>query len=164
MFAERPILRFNAPMSPRVIKLPLPGGDRRHFSRELQRVERLHADLVQRTADAFLVADAHLATAHWLSCEVWNARQFIGGDIVPSPTIADAIHGGCELLEVRCKKCRRGDSVDLTDVVWPRDNPVHMLDRALGCRQCKTERRVDFRPDLSLCGCTKRRARHRDRG
>lgn len=82
---------------------------------------------------------------------------------VPSPTIADAIHGGCELFEVRCKKCGRGDSVDLTDVVWPRDNPVHTLDRALGCRQCKTERRADLRPDPSLCGCTNRRTQHRDR-
>jgi hypothetical protein len=61
------------------------------------------------------------------------------------------------------KKCGRGDSVDLTDVVWPRDNPVHTLDRALGFRQCKTERRADFRPDLSLCGCTNRRTQHRDR-
>ena len=135
-------------MSPRVIKLPLSGGDRKHFSRELQRVERLHADLVQHTADAFTVADAHFATAHRLACEEWNARQFIGGDAAPSPTIADAIHGGCELLEVRCKKCGHGDSVNLSDVVWPRDNPVHTLDRALGCRQCKTEGRTKSRPDL----------------
>ena len=42
-------------MSPRVSKLPLPGGDRKHFCRELQRVERLHADLVKQTA-AFVVA------------------------------------------------------------------------------------------------------------
>ena len=60
----------------------------------MQRVERLHADLVKRTADAFAVADAHLDTAHRLACEEWNARQFIGGDAAPSPTIADAIHGG----------------------------------------------------------------------
>ena len=92
-------------MSPRVIKLPLSGGDRKHFTRELQRVERLHADLVKQTAAAFMVADAHLATAYRLSCDEWNARQFIGGDAAPSPTIANAIHGGCVLMEVRCKKC-----------------------------------------------------------
>jgi hypothetical protein len=28
-------------------------------------------------------------------------RQFIGGPAEPSPRIADAIAGGCELLEVR---------------------------------------------------------------
>jgi hypothetical protein len=29
-----------------------------------------------------------------------SARQFLGGPDKPSPSIADALHGGCELLEV----------------------------------------------------------------
>ena len=135
-------------MSPRVKKLPFSGSDRKHFSRELQRVERLHTYLVKRTAAAFTVADAHLTIAYRLSCEEWTARQFIGGDAAPSPTIANAIHGGCELLEVRCKACGHGDHVNLTEVVWPRDNAVHTLERALGCRQCKVEGRKRSRPDL----------------
>ena len=80
-----------------------------------------------------MVADADLVTAYRLFCEEWSARQFIGGDAAPSPTIANALHGGCVLMEVRCNKCGHSDHVDLTDEVWPRDKVVHTLERALGC-------------------------------
>jgi hypothetical protein len=133
---------------PRVIQLPMSGRDRRHYTRELARVEHLHSTLVRQTEDAFRAADDQLRRAHFLSCEEWNARQFIGGPAEPSPTIAAAIHAGIEMLEVRCKRCGHSDLVDLTLVVWPRGNQVHTLERALGCRSCKTEGRPKSRPDL----------------
>ena len=45
-------------------------------------------------------ADRALAEAHRLDCEVWTARPFLGGPDKPSPSIADALHGDCELLKV----------------------------------------------------------------
>ena len=123
-------------------------NNREHDVRELARVEQLHGTLVRQTEDAFRAADDQLRRAHFLSCEEWNARQFIGGPADPSPTIADAIHGGVEMLEVRCKRCGHTDLVDLTLVVWPRDNQVHTLERALGCRPCKSEGRKKSRPEL----------------
>ena len=65
-------------MSPRVIQMPLSGGDRKHYVRE--RVEELHRGLVRKAAAAYATADDHLRLAHYTACEEWNARQFIGGN------------------------------------------------------------------------------------
>jgi len=100
---------------------------------------------VRQVADAHAAADAQLRQAHFLSCEEWNARQFIGGDAAPSPTIADAIHGGVEMLEVRCRRCGH---TDLVLVIWPRDRQVHTLERALGCRPCRASGGLRTRPEL----------------
>jgi hypothetical protein len=124
-------------MSPRVIHLPPSGGDRKHYVRELRWAEQAHADICQRVADAIKVAEAHRLAAWALSCEEWNIRQFIGGDAAPSPPIADAISAGFELIEVQCKRCRRYHVVDLTLVIWPRENQVHTLARALRCLRCR---------------------------
>jgi len=48
--------------------------------------------------------DEAYRAAHRLACEEWSVRQFIGGPAEPSPRIVDAIAGGCELLEVRCRR------------------------------------------------------------
>ena len=77
-------------MSPRIIQLPLSGRDRRHYVRELRAAEEAHRDLPAKVEEAY-------RAAHALACHV---RQFIGGPAEPSPRIADAIAGGCELLEV----------------------------------------------------------------
>lgn len=135
-------------MSPRIIQLPMSGRDRRHYVRELTRVEQMHYSLVRQVADAFAAADAQLRQAHFLSCEEWNTRQFIGGPADPSPTIAEAIHGGVEMLEARCRRCGHTELVDMTLVIWPRDNQVHTLERALACRPCKQELRPKSRPEL----------------
>ncbi|WP_157043603.1 hypothetical protein [Nitrobacter hamburgensis] len=44
------------PMSPCVIQMPLSGGDRKHYARELRRVESLHAGLVKGVEAAHLPA------------------------------------------------------------------------------------------------------------
>jgi hypothetical protein len=66
----------------------------------------------------------------------------------PSPSIADALRGGCELLEVQCRQCNHAEMVDLTEVVWPREKPVHTLRKVLYCARCKRERGQKRRPDL----------------
>jgi hypothetical protein len=53
-----------------------------------------HRDLPAKVEEAY-------RAAHRLACHEWSVRQFIGGPAQPSPRIADAIAGGCELLS-RC--------------------------------------------------------------
>lgn len=128
-------------MSPRIIQVPVSGRDRRHYLRELHRVEVEHANLVKKTQSAY-------AHAHRLACEEWNARQFIGGPAEPSPAIQDAIDGGCVLLEVRCKSCCHTQQIDLVEVIWPRERPLHSLANALECQQCKRAGYKKRRPEL----------------
>lgn len=127
-------------MSPRVIQLPMSGRDRRHYVRELRAAEEAHRTLVGRLGEAY-------RAAHRLACEEWNTRQFIGGEAEPSPTIAQALDAGRELLEVRCKRCGHESLIDLAEVVWPRDSQVHTLGKVLRCQRCTDERRKP-RPDL----------------
>lgn len=78
-------------MSSRIIELPLSGGDRKAYAREVRRVESLHAELVKRIEAVLGAAEECLRLAHRLECEEWNARLFLGGDEAPSPAVADAI-------------------------------------------------------------------------
>jgi hypothetical protein len=121
--------------------MPLSGGDRKHYARELARTERLHADLVKQTNAAYLAA-------HRLACEEWNARQFIGGPAEPSPAIGHVIDAGCTTLEVECRACRHRDRVNLRDLVWPKDKPVHTLANVLFCRPCRESSGATRRPNL----------------
>lgn len=99
-------------MSPRVIQLPMSGRDRRFYLHELRKGEDAHAAAVRGAAAAHAEADRALANAHRLDCAVWTYRQFIEGDVEPSPTIAQALHGGCDLLDVKCKRCGHESMVE----------------------------------------------------
>lgn len=136
------ILGFDARMAPRTIQIPISGRDRRAFLRELKRVEVEHKRLVAATAAAY-------AQAHRTACEEWNARRWLGGAEDPSPRIRDAIDAGCVLLEVQCKRCSHTDVVDLELVIWPREQPVHTLARALECSKCRKAGYPRRRPDLT---------------
>lgn len=135
-------------MSPRIIHLPMSGRDRRHYVQQLRIAEQAHRSLVTRVDSAYRAAEEHLRLAHRLSCEEWNARQFIGGDAAPSPVIAHAIDAGYDLLEVKCKRCGHESLVDLALVIWPREHQVHTLERALSCQPCRRESGRKVRPDL----------------
>src|SRR5258707_12025846 len=103
-------------MSPRIIQLPLSGRDRRHYVRELRAAEQAHRALPGRVDEAY-------RAAHRLACEEWTVRQFIGGPAEPSPRIVDAIAGGCELLEVRCRRCSHESLIDLAEGGWAGKSP-----------------------------------------
>src|SRR4029077_3454492 len=120
-------------MSPRIIHLPLSGRDRRHYVRELRAAEQAHRDLPAKVEE--------------VAFHEWNGRQFYSGPAEPSPRIADAIAGGCELLEVRCRRCSHESLTDLTEVVWPREKPVHTLAKVLRRQSSKDERKKP-QPDL----------------
>jgi hypothetical protein len=124
------------------------GRDRRHYVQQLRIAEQAHRSLVARVDGAYRAAEEHLRLARRLSCEEWNARQFIGGPAEPSPAIADVIDAGYDLIEVRCKRCGHESLVDLALVIWPREHQVHTLERALGCQTCRRAGDRKSRPDL----------------
>jgi hypothetical protein len=104
----------------RILHIPLSGRDRRHYAVELRKAKNAYRHLVREVAAAHDAADRQLAEAHRLDCELWSARQFLGGPDEPSPTIAAALQGGHELLEVQCRHCNHTQLVDLALVIWPR--------------------------------------------
>jgi hypothetical protein len=132
----------------RILHIPHSGRDRRHYATELRKVETTYRQLAKDAAAAREAADRQLAEAHRLDCELWSTRLFLGGDDQPSPTIADAIHGGHPMLEVQCRHCNHTDTIDLVEVVWPRSRPVHTLRRALFCAKCRKRSDRKRRPDL----------------
>ncbi|WP_315792199.1 hypothetical protein [Bradyrhizobium sp. SZCCHNRI1002] len=135
----------------RIIQPPLSGRDRRHFSRQLKAAERTYEQATRDAEAAHAAADLALAKAHRLDCEAWSALQFIGGPEDPSPLIADAIHGGCELLEVQCRQCQHSQLIDLVDVTlvsWDRTKPVHSLRQVLFCAACMKNDQAKRRPSL----------------
>ena len=135
-------------MSPRVIQIPLSGGDRKHYARQLRQAEQAHASLVKRVVEAYRVADETRQMADRLACEEWTARMFIGGELDPSPTIDAALGCGCVFLRVECRACSHSDRVDLREVIWPRDKPVHTLEKVLRCQTCKANGNPKRRPNL----------------
>ena len=132
----------------RILHIPLSGRDRLHYAAELRKAENTYRHLVREAAAAHNAADRQLAEAHRLDCELWSVRQFLGGPDGPSPTIADALHGGHELLEVQCRHCNHTQLVDLALVIWPRQRPVHTLRRILYCAKCLKRSQKKRRPDV----------------
>lgn len=128
--------------------MPLSGRDRRHFRRELDRARGVYESATKQAAEAREEAAAAMRRANRMECDAWNARIFLGGEEEPSPTIAEAINAGAELLEVKCPRCGHADRVDLTEVIWPREKPVSTLRQALACRPCRETERRTSRPML----------------
>jgi hypothetical protein len=91
------------------------GRDRRHYVAELRKAEEACRRYIREAEEAaHAAADRALRAAHRPDCEAWIALQFVGGDEAPAPVIADAIHGGRELLEVQCRQLNHTDMIDLT--------------------------------------------------
>jgi len=135
-------------MSPRVITIPLSGGDRKNLNKELAKARSAHAALSQRAkvsrADGQkLLRAAHekLMEADRLHCEAWNAIMFCGGPSADSPTIASAINGGFHLLLVCCNRCDAQRRLDLRKVRRPLDSHVHLMEAALFCESCSSPKR-----------------------
>lgn len=134
-------------MSPRVIYIPLSGGDRKHLKRQLDQARSSYASLSQREAEARAAgermlreAQAQLQFADRLKCEAWNAIMFCGGPAVDSPTIRAAIRSGFHLLRVCCNGCLAERDVDLRTVHRPPDSQVHLIENSLFCEACTKDR------------------------
>ena len=123
------------------------GRDRRHYVEQLKAAEKAHASLVKRVTEAQAVADDYQLMADRLVYQEWSARQFIGGDAEPSPSIEVAVRCGYTQLEIHCANCTHAGTVDLSEVVWPKRKGVHTMRQALACKQCSEGGRK-FRPNL----------------
>jgi hypothetical protein len=132
----------------RIIYPPMSGRDRRHYTAELRKAESEYRRLTCEAAAAHEAAERQFAEAHRLDCLAWSALQFTGGPEAPSPTIAAALHGGVEILEVQCRHCNHAELIDLALVIWPRERPIHTLKRALYCAKCRKGHGKKRRPDL----------------
>src|SRR6476660_4610730 len=134
-------------MSPRIIHIPLSGGDRKAQAKGIRYAHGIHNSYFKESVLIRSAAEAKIREADRLECEAWNAIMWAGGPAMPSPgepqaepTIAKAINGGYDLLEAKCNRCDRVSLVALRALKHPLDTPVletgsRALLRALQRRQ-----------------------------
>jgi hypothetical protein len=135
-------------MSPKHHPTPLSGGDRKALSKELRRSAGIERMLQNRSIEARARGEALIREADKLACESWNERMWReGGPIDPSPTVDQAINGGCGWLQVRCSRCRADRSVELAALPHVTTTCVHDLASRLICDRCKT---LGLRPKAEL--------------
>jgi hypothetical protein len=108
-------------MSPRIIHIPLSGGDRKAQAKGIRYAHGIHESAYRESVLIRSAAEAKLREADRLECKAWNAIMWAGGPAMPSPgdpqaepTIGKAIDGGFDLLEAKCNRCDR---------VWCRYSP-----------------------------------------
>jgi hypothetical protein len=94
-------------MSPRIIHIPLSGGDRKAQAKGVRQAHGLHASYFRESVLIRSAAEAKIREADRLECEAWNAIMWAGGPAMPSPgepqaepTIGKAIDGGFDLLKL----------------------------------------------------------------
>jgi hypothetical protein len=121
---------------PRVIQIPLSGGDRKAQARELRRARGLYDEYMKQSAQVRAEAREKFREADRLECHAWNAIMFCGGPADPSPTIGTALNAGYDFLEVRCNRCGRLSKADLKKVRRGLDTPLHALEPKLFCEAC----------------------------
>jgi hypothetical protein len=97
-------LRFHCDVlreaSPRIIHIPLSGGDRKTQAKGIRYAHGIHANHYRQSVLIRSAAEAKLREADRLECEAWNAIMWAGGPAMPSPgepqaepTIGKAING-----------------------------------------------------------------------
>jgi hypothetical protein len=139
-------------MSPRIIQMPLSGGDRKAQAKGLRQAHGLHDGLFrkpqQRRADAeqkLRETEAIVRDADRMECEAWSALMWAGGPAMPSPgepqanpTIGMALNADYDLLEVKCNACQRVSLVPLRAVKRRPETPLWKLEPSLMCEICST--------------------------
>lgn len=126
---------------PRVIQIPLSGGDRKAQAKELRRARGLYDEYMKQAAVVRAEAREKDRRADQLECSAWNAIMFCGGPAQPSPTIETALNAGYDQLEVRCNRCGRLSRADLRKVRRPGNTPLHLLEAALFCQDCSQSKK-----------------------
>lgn len=130
-------------MSPRIIQIPLSGGDRKAQAKGIRQAHGLHASYYAESLIIRTAAEAKLRQADRLECDAWNAIMWAGGPAMPSPgeaqanpTIGKALNAGYDLLEVKCICCRRVSLVSLRTIKRPPSAPLWKLEPVLFCEPC----------------------------
>jgi hypothetical protein len=148
-------------MSPRIIYIPLSGGDRKAQAKGIRHAHGLHNSQYRQSVLIRSAAEAKIREADRLECEAWNAIMWAGGPAMPSPgepqaqpTIGKAINGGYDLLEAKCNRCDRVSLVALGSLTHPPETPVWKLEAALYCEPCSEGRHYSRRQRAHILGLT----------
>ncbi|MBR1250023.1 hypothetical protein JQ609_24245 [Bradyrhizobium sp. AUGA SZCCT0169] len=148
-------------MSPRIIHIPLSGGDRKAQAKGIRYAHGIHESAYRESVLIRSAAEAKIREADRLECEAWNAIMWAGGPAMPSPgdpqaepTIGKAINGGFDLLEAKCNRCDRVSLVPLRRLKQPPETPVWKLEAALYCEPCSTGRHYSRRQRAHILGLT----------
>lgn len=139
-----------ATMSPRVVPIPLSGGDRKAQAKARREAYGLARYWYQKSVEARAVGEEKIREADKLLCDAWTNVVFWGEPTRNSPTIAQAINGGRPLLWAKCRRCGREPKIDLRQVRRKAKTPVHTLEPALFCDPCSVGRK--FRQRAILLG------------
>jgi hypothetical protein len=153
-------------MSPRIIRMPLSGGDRKAQARGLRQAHGLHDTLYRKSqerraaaAEKRREAAAIVREADRLECEAWSALMWAGGPAMPSPgdaqanpTIAMALNSGFDLLEARCGRCQRTSLVPLRAIERRPDTEIWKLEPSLFCELCSGGRGPKWRQRAHILG------------
>lgn len=137
-------------MSPRVIQIPLSGGDRKNLARNLSQARSTYDTKMRQAQEAQRIADLKLHEARLARCEAWNAAMFMGGPSQPSPTIEDALAVGCDELEVKCNRCDRYQRLKIRNIKRIPSTFLWQLEPSLGCEPCRAETR--YKPKAIITG------------
>lgn len=134
-------------MSPRIIQIPLSGGDRKAQAKGIRHAYGLHASYFKESQLIRSAAEAKIREADKLECDAWNAIMWAGGPAMPSPgepqanpTIGKALNAGYDLIEAKCNRCRRISLVSLRAIARPATTPLWKLEPALFCEPCTEAR------------------------
>ena len=148
-------------MSPRIIHIPLSGGDRKTQAKGIRYAHGIHECHYRESVLIRSAAEAKIREADRLECEAWNAIMWAGGPAMPSPgdpqaepTIGKAINGGFDLLEAKCNRCDRVSLVPLRALKQPPETPVWKLEAALFCEPCSAGRHYSRRQRAHILGLT----------
>jgi hypothetical protein len=134
-------------VSPRIIQIPLSGGDRKAQVKGIRQAHGLHASYYAQSVLIRTAAEAKIREADRLECDAWNAIMWAGGPAMPSPgepqanpTIAKALNAEYDLLEAKCNRCRRISLVLLRGLKRAPSTPIWKLEPALYCEPCSETR------------------------
>ncbi|MBR0972309.1 hypothetical protein [Bradyrhizobium japonicum] len=150
-------------MSPRIIPIPLSGDLRKAQAKGVRYADGLHNTYFDQTKLIRSAAEAKIREADRLECEAWNALMWawatdemrpVIDDQQANPTIGKAINGGYDLLEAKCKRCRRLSLVPLRAVKRPARTPILMLEDALFCEPCSEGKHYTHRQRAFIVGLT----------
>jgi hypothetical protein len=133
-------------MSPRIIQIPLSGGDRKAQAKGIRQAHGLHDSYYRDSLAIRSAAELEIQKADRLECDTWNAIMWAGGPTMPhgsepvaEPTIAKALNAGYDLLEVKCNRCRAVSRVGLRAVRRPLRTPILKLEELLRCESCSEQ-------------------------
>src|ERR1700722_9911158 len=140
--------------------MPLSGGDRKAFAKELSKSRAMTHIFAERSAEKRREGEALIREADNLACQSWNERMWSdGGPIDPSPTVDQAINGGYPWLEIACSRCKAKRDVDLAALTHVSTTFVYDLVSRLVCQKCKS---AGKRPPTTLLQLSPRSRYHGD--